>query len=172
VPKAKPGSDAERMARAEEYLEAAREHYVALTELPEKPRHYPLAYYLAGLAVECLFRAYEELGGAPHDAGHGLQQHALNGRFLDLMPQSKREELADDLSEICKRWFNNHRYRSLSSLRRILKEAKLFNMIGQRRTLRGDIVQYNWDILDNAAQEILQWGLEQWQISKTKLNKL
>ncbi len=170
MPKAKPASDSERMARAEEYLAAAREHYDALTKLPDVPDHLPLAYYLAGLAVECLFRAYSEASGGEHDPGHDLRRHAVQGRFFDRMPPSKREELEDDLNEIWKRWLNNHRYRSLASLRSFLTDAELYRLSGHR-TVKGDVVLYNWKILAEATNEILTWGLGQWNTSKTRLSK-
>ena len=79
--KAPPKADAERLQRAEEYLSAAREHYEALLNMPEEPHHFPMAYYQAGLAVECLFRAYTELVGGEHEAKHDLRRHAANGLF-------------------------------------------------------------------------------------------
>lgn len=54
MPKDDPANDAERLERAEEYMAAAREHHAVLAVLPDAPGHFPMAYYLAGLAVECL----------------------------------------------------------------------------------------------------------------------
>lgn len=170
MPKGKAGSDAERNEGAEEYMAAAREHFAALQRMGVSPDHYPLAYYLAGLTAECLFRAYAELNGAEHDAGHDLRRHAESGRFFLFMPESKRDGLRDYLNEVWKRWLNNHRYRSLSSLRHFLTDAELYRLSGQR-TIQGDIVDYNWSILFESTASLLVGGIEQWKNSKNKLNR-
>jgi hypothetical protein len=169
-----PKVEAERIARAEEYIAAAREHYAALAHMTEEPNHYPMAFYLAGLAVECLFRGYVELVGGAHDANHDLRVHAESGRFLNLMPEQEREDLRADIGDVRTRWLNNHRYRSLSSLRRFLNDNKLY-LLGNGRSLQGgsqQVVRYNWDILNEAAQRLLLIGIRRWEISKQKWNCL
>lgn len=130
-------------------MAAAREHQAALRDLPEEPSHYPLAYYLAGLAVECLFRAYTELVGGEHDA------------------------LLADVGDVWTRWLNNHRYRSLSSLKNFLNANELYRLEGSR-SIKGDsdrVVRYNWDVLLEASLRLLNAGINRWQLSKTKWNR-
>jgi len=119
--------NAERREKAEGYLAAAQEHHAALIDLPKTPAYYPLAYYLAGLAVECLFRAYTELVGGRHEAHHDLQRHADNARFLEFMPETMQDEVQADIGSIRTRWLNNHRYRALPSLRGFLNTAVSFS---------------------------------------------
>jgi hypothetical protein len=174
MPKGKPANDAERMERAEEYMAAAREHHVALGNLPDTPDHYPMAYYLAGLSVECLFRAYVELVGSQHDANHSLLNLAESGRFLDFMPEEEQDRLRADLGEIYTRWLNNHRYRAVKSLTKFLNSKRLYRLEGSR-AIRGDadrVLKYNWEILQNASLNLLNIGIQRWKISKEKWNRL
>jgi hypothetical protein len=163
-------SEQGRVERAEEYMTAAREHYAALGDLPDIPSHLPLAYYLAGLAVECLFRAYSELVGAAHDSGHDLRRLAASARFFSFMPDSQRDDLSDDLNEVYKRWLNNHRYRSKSSLQRFLNDAELYRL-PDKRTIKGDVTRYNWIVLYESSSNLLTWGIEQWKSSKDRFSK-
>lgn len=168
--KEKPKTDAEQIERAEEYMAAAREHFAALKDLPDEPGHYPLAYYLAGLAVECLFRAYTELVGGQHDPTHDLRRNAESGRFLELMPEGERDAVRADIGEVRTRWLNNHRYRSLASLKRFLNHSGLYRLEGAR-SVKGDqdrVVRHNWEILQEAALRLLTKGIQRWQPSKIK----
>lgn len=151
-------------------MAAAREHFAALQSLPDRPSRFPLAYYLAGLAVECLFRAYSELTGGRHDAKHDLRLHAENGRFLDFMPRDQREDVQADIGDVWTRWLNNHRYRSVASLRRYLNENELYRLAGGR-TIKGDVVEYNWGILQEASLRLLTIGIQRWEPSKAKWNR-
>jgi transposase-like protein len=162
------------MERAEDYLAAAREHFRALAGLPEEPPHYPLAYYLAGLAVVCLFRAYTELVDAEHDAKHDLRRHMESARFLEFMPAEDREAILANVTDVRTRWLNKHRYSSKASLRRYLNESELYRLAGNR-TIKGGqdrILQHNWDVLLNAALDLLTLGIERWETSKIKWNRL
>ena len=147
-------------------MTAAREHFAYLSDLPLLPTHYPLAYYTAGLTVECIFRAYNELIGNQHDAHHDLRLLAEGSRFLSFLPLSVQDDVEVQLSEIQKRWLNNHRYKSFSSIRRFLTDAELYKA-HKKATVKGDIVKYNWDILLNAALTIASIGINQWANSKT-----
>jgi HEPN domain-containing protein len=62
----------------EVYLTPASEHITAAFELLEAER-YALAYYVAGLAVECVFRAYATMVGAEHDDKHDLRRLRKHG---------------------------------------------------------------------------------------------
>ena len=154
-------------------MAAAREHQAALRDLPEEPSHYPLAYYLAGLAVECLFRAYTELVGGEHDAKHDLRRHAALGHFVEFMPKAEHDAILADVGDVWTRWLNNHRYRSLASLKNFLNANELYRLEGSR-SIKGDsdrVVRYNWDVLLEASLRLLNVGINRWQLSKTKWNR-
>ena len=163
-------TDTQRSEIAEEYLLAAREHFAELQQLTlDGVRHYPLAYYLSGVAVECLFRAYMALVDAKFDDKHDLRQLAASGQFFNFMPPSQQDQLEAALSDIYRRWSNAHRYRSSSSLRKYLNQHGLFKNGHQH--LSGDILKPNWEILYDGVDALMTAGLERWELSKTKWNR-
>lgn len=148
-------------------MAAAKEHFAALTQLADPPAHYPLAYYLAGLAVECLLRAYVELAGGEHDAKHDLRRLAEGGQYFQQIPEEHREEARAALGDMVTRWRNNHRYKSLMALRRFLNEEGLYAISG-RQTVKGDVIKHNWQVLAEASTLILTLGIGRWESSKKK----
>ncbi|WP_395141164.1 hypothetical protein [Armatimonas sp.] len=163
-------TDTQRDELAQEYLLAAREHFAELQRLTlDEIRHYPLTYYLAGVTVECLFRAYMTLVDAKFDDKHDLRQLAASGQFFRFMPSRQQDHLEAALSDVYRRWSNAHRYRSASSLRKFLNQHGLFKN-GQQH-LSGDILKPNWEILYDGVDALMTIGLERWELSKTKWNK-
>jgi len=143
---------------ADVYRTAAEEHVNAARQLYTMER-YVLAHYVAGLAVECLFRAYKSRRNpaAPFDEHHGLHELAEAGRFYDLVPE-KLAEIRAALGDVVTRWLNNHRYRSEGALRAFLKEKKL-----DRGLPRGtDVLKENSRRIVNAALQLVRLGVSQW----------
>jgi HEPN domain-containing protein len=151
----------------EVYLLAAQEHIFSLNRLMDDPKQYVLAYYVSGLAVECLFRAYMTVVGAEHDAKHDLRKLAENARFVESMPEDQQDDVRAALGEVITRWRNNHRYRSESALRQFLKEEGLFKLPGGR-SLRGDIVKHNVVTITESATLIVTVGAARWKVLKKK----
>ena len=163
-------NDAERRNGAEELLNAAREHFAELQRLVEDGvRHYPLAYYLSGVCVECLFRAYMALVNAPFDEKHDLRKLAASSQFFSFMPRSeeKRDSMEAALSDVYKRWNNNYRYSSKAGLKKKLIESRLHKN-GNRQL--EDVLSGNWNVLYDSVNEIMEVGLKQWENSKQKWN--
>lgn len=148
-------------------MAAAKEHFSALTKSFEPRAHYPLAYYLAGLTIECLFRAFSELTGGEHDSKHDLRRLAENGQFFQQLPQDQQENARAALGEVITRWRNNHRYKSITSLRRFLNEEGLYSVSG-KQTIKGDVASHNWLVLEEATDTLLKLGIGRWEISKKK----
>ena len=169
-------NDNERLERAEGYLAAAREHYAFLNRESvesDEPLSYPLSYYVAGLAVECLFRAYGELVGSKHDAKHDLRRMAEAGRFTEFMLEGDSEPIAEALTSVMKRWLNNHRYKSRNALQRFLNDAELYRT-DEGKYLKGNsdaVLRYNWERLSKMTAFLLDRGIERWEISKQKWNR-
>lgn len=153
----------------EVYLIAAQEHITAASALHQSG-HSVLTYYVAGLAVECLFRAYATLVGAAHDDKHDLRRLAQSDRFFDFMPDDQQASLAAALGDVVTRWQNNHRYRSESALRRYLNAQNLFRL-QDGRTIQGDVVKYNSGIILDGANTLITAGVIRWKHSKQRWNK-
>ena len=136
----------------------------------EGVEHYPLAYYLAGVSVECVLRAYMTLIGATFDDKHDLRKLAQSGSFLSFMPLSQRDDLQDALTEIYKRWDNAIRYCSKKPLRNFLVTGEL-TKLQNGRSIKGDLVIYQWNVLYKSSAKIITWGVNQWEPSKIKWNQ-
>ena len=146
------------------YFYAAQER---LTEanlwLKAKPPQYVMACYLAGVAVECVLYAYSTRAKVKDTWKHNLGTHALRGTFYDHMSDAERERMGKLLGEMSGRWQNNHRYRSKEGLRAFFVKEGLFVVKGHQTTKR-DVVEYNAEILVNAATEIISTGVRRWTI--------
>jgi len=143
-----------REFRAETYYGAAREHITVAVELHESQR-FGLAHYVAGLAVECMLRAFKSRLDPVLDERHDLYQLARSGRFLDGVPQDRLPRIAAELGVIVTRWDNGHRYRSESALRKFLTKRRLF--LG-----KGDLLRNSSRRIVNAAVEVVTIGAQLW----------
>ena len=93
---------------AETYHEASLEHIEAARQFHEAGAD-SLSHYFAGLAVECLLRAYLR-SADKFDADHNLETLADKANFYELVPLAQRENYGAKFSEINQRWRSNHRY--------------------------------------------------------------
>lgn len=109
---------------AEIYREAAQEHSILATELHDAG-HYVMAHYAAGLAVECMFRAYRYRINPVFDARHSLEALYAAADFGAVVPPDQAAAVETALAEVVRRWSNSHRFRSEQSLREYLKKANL-----------------------------------------------
>jgi hypothetical protein len=148
-------ADAPREFRAETYADAAREHITVAFELHSTQR-YALAHYVAGLAVECMLRAFKSRLDPVLDERHDLGRLARRGHFFDGASEKRQPFIAACLGEVVTRWDNGHRYRSESALRRFLTSRRLF--VG-----KGDLLKNSSRRIVNAALEVVTFGAEQWK---------
>lgn len=109
---------------AEIYREAAQEHSVLANELHDTG-HYVMAHYVAGLAVECILRAYRYRISSIFDARHSLEALYAAADFGSVVPLDQEAAVETALAEVVRRWSNSHRFRSEQSLREYLKKASL-----------------------------------------------
>ena len=140
---------------ADDYRIAAEEHITAANQLYGLKR-WALAHYVAGLAVECMFRAYRCRVNAQFDERHNLGDLARASGFLDNIPSKRVEIISAALSEVVTRWRNDHRFRGEESLRRFLVDRKLYLKI------KGDFVKESSRRIVNAATELVNLGAMQW----------
>jgi hypothetical protein len=151
------------------YLITAQVHITAANTLYQSG-HSALTYYVAGLAVECLFRAYAALVEAAHDEKHDLRRLAQSGRFFEFIPLEQQASLAAALGDVYTRWQNNHRYRSEAALRRYLNAQNLYRL-PEGRTIQGDVVKYNSSIILDGATTLVTAGVVRWKSSKQRWKK-
>lgn len=149
-------AEQQREFRAETYVQAAREHVHVAVKLDEE-REFVLAHYVAGLSVECIFRAYKSRINPVLDERHDLRQLARSGRFLDRVSGEQQQRLAAALGEVVRRWDNAHRFRCEKALRKFLKDRRLFPR-------KGDVLEDSSRRITNAAIEIVSLGVQQWTV--------
>jgi len=142
---------------AETYIRAAEERVRQAQELV-RPDQCALAHYVAGVAVECVIRAFRVRAKAEFDAKHNLRNLVKQSEFYDFMPPAVTAQVAASVFEVERRWDNLHRYRDVSSLRRWLVERKLH--VG----VKGDVVRHSRDAIVEAALDIVTKGVVRWRL--------
>jgi hypothetical protein len=138
------------------YLDAAREHIPVAVELYDAA-HYVLSVYVAGLAVECMLRAYRMRQCAEFDARHDLLELYRISKFADVLPEKRIAEYTALLGNVAFAWSNAHRYRSEKSMRAVWKRMRL-----DRSVRRGDFVKELTRRAVHAAAELVTLGVQRW----------
>jgi hypothetical protein len=118
-----------------------------------------LANYVAGLAVECMLRAYRLKVDPKFDARHDIDKLYRLARFADVVPTSEVEEVGAALGDVIALWSNENRFLSHTALRRRWTKRKLYDGI------RGDFVKERVRRLVNAANKIVATGAARWNNS-------
>ena len=138
------------------YVVAAEEHVTAAFKLLEL-REFVLAHYVAGLALECIVRAYRTRMTRVFDERHDLYELARAAGFFSLFPPHRTESLSAAFGTVVAQWINTHRFRSEDSLRKFLTERKLFSGI------KGDLLYGRTRLIVNAAFDLVTLGVVEWE---------
>ena len=141
---------------AQSYLAAAQEHLSASRRLHEGSLFF-LSHCIAGLAVECILRAYVRQADDTFTGRHDLSQLAAQGDFSSLARGEKRIECDAKLNEINLRWRSNQRYMTESQLLSYLNNTRLDWRV------RGDRMKYNSKRMYNLAEDIVGLGVLKWK---------
>ena len=141
--------------KAEVYRDAARERVVVATDLYESG-HFVLTHYVAGLAVECILRAYQTRIDAEFDSKHDLRELAAGARYSSIFPEKLASEYAGALTAVYRRWNNDFRYRSEASLRSKLVRLKLHEGV------KGNLVKENARKIVVASTALVKLGVAKW----------
>ena len=139
---------------AEVYKEAAKEHKTLAAELHNSGR-YVMAHYVAGLAVECILRAYQYRINPVFSGRHDLQALYREAGFASLVDPEEEHEITVAFTEVLRRWSNSHRYRSEAALRLFLRRANL----GQS----GKFVRESSRRIVGAAIVLVDQGVLKWK---------
>jgi len=138
---------------ADIYREAAQEHKTLAIELHAGGR-YVMAHYVAGLAVECILRAYQYRLNPIFSGRHDLQTLYRDAQFASVVPPDDEEKVTSALTEVVRRWSNSHRYRSERALRLFLRRANLGHT--------GKFVRESSRRIVDAAIVIVDQGVLKW----------
>ena len=138
---------------ADDYREAAGERLNEADGAYQRGE-FVAAHLAAGLAIECMLRAYMVRVAPDFDARHDL--NVLAGPFLRQMTDRRRAEARAAIDEANHRWRNNHRYCSAHKLRSHFNRIKLY---GRER----DMLRANAGAMIGYASVIVEDGERQWQ---------
>ncbi len=141
---------------AESYRAAALEHMERAQEFHAEGRYF-LAHYFAGVAVECLLRAYLLRINPEFDSRHDLYQLARSSGFFNLVPYNLQPVYSSKFAVLNLRWRSNHRYATEEQWRSYLSGLKAdFSMKGER-------VKNNSRTVLNIAYDIVSLGDKKWK---------
>lgn len=145
--------------RPEHYLEASKERVFSAFLLYDSSR-YADAIYLAGIATECVLRAYLLRKSTEFDKRHDLPVLMKQSSIADFIPAQLRHEFGASLTSIWKRWKNNYRYASMPRLSSEYRDMGLFAGI------KGDPLKENARITLLSAEKLVNAGVLSWNSMK------
>ena len=140
---------------SDQYMDASLERIETARRLFEA-RDYVSAIYLAGLAVECMLRAYRTREEAEFDSRHDLQDLFKKSTILEFVPQGATREFGEHFGQVWSRWKNDYRFASKERLKVQFKRLKL------DRGIKGDYLKENCRIVIDSAFAIITVGGQHW----------
>jgi HEPN domain-containing protein len=145
--------------RPEHYLEAAREKVASAFNL-YTDSSYVDSLYLAGVAVECLLRAYHLRKTDKFDDRHDLIDLMKQSSIADFIPIEMNREFGASLTAVWRRWKNNYRYACESRLSSELRNMGLY--VG----IKGNPLKENVRITLSAAKKLINAGVLSWNSNR------
>ena len=142
---------------AETYREAAWERIRIARDLHDMQHDYGAAHYWAGLAVECMLRAYRARSDTRFDSRHDLARWFMVSGLRDALPAALVPAVAAAVQEVATRWSNDHRYRPGRLIERWLRDA------GVDCQVSGDRLKYSSSRILDAAEYVVQMGERRWR---------
>ncbi len=156
---------------ADHYFSASVERMSQAQHLYREGKgYYALAMYAAGLAVECLLRAYMVARKREFESRHDVLRLFKESGMLDVDPDKlKTKGLTDEqirghqkllwssVNDVFILWRNNYRFASEARLLAHLKKMKLYQGV------KGDPLKAKAYDLLRAAQRFIDQGVLQWQ---------
>ena len=137
------------------YLEASRYRMETARRLHDQQR-FSAAIYFAGVAVECLLRAYILRRDPAFDARHDLYDMFKRSELADFVRPGERQDVDAWLGTVWARWKNNYRYASDDRLRTEFKALK------HDRGVKGDHLKENSRLVVEAALQLRALGERRW----------
>jgi len=115
------------------------------------------AIYLAGRAVEALFRCLLWRQSKQQETGHDLKEMLTRVRSWNLLPRADEVAMRSCLTTIAVIWRNDLRFTGSERFYRILKESGRDRKIG-KMTVMGDPAKANAKIVLEACETIIARG--------------
>jgi HEPN domain-containing protein len=138
------------------YIDAAPERANAARALYQAHR-YTEAVYLAGVAVECVLRAYAQEGGEAFDARHDLRQLFKAATLERFVGGKQRKAVSAALGEVWMRWKNSYRYAPAERMRKEISRLRL------DQGIKGDALKETARVAIENALVVVNKGRYQWK---------
>jgi HEPN domain-containing protein len=159
--------------RADQYFQAAAERMSQARKLYQDGTAYALSMYCAGLAVECILRAFRWQEDPSFEGRHNLDELLKASRILAINDDFMRQKGETDdsikavrvpfnaaVAEVVTLWHTNLRFASETSLKAFLKSK------GRLHGTKGDPLKKNALDLLNSAQAVVDRGVTLWTSKK------
>src|SRR5258708_1067229 len=153
VPNAVPAPDARR-GRALQGTTPARPWFAAT---PVGGSALSACIYLAGVAVECILRAYRMKRPPEFSSRHDLTELLKASGLVDFVPEKRKREVSVALGDVWARWKNEYRY---ASDQRLLSDLK---RRGLTEGIKGDQLKESARIVVARALELINVGEATWK---------
>ena len=138
-----------------DYLETSGARMETARRLHASSR-YSAAIYFAGVAIECLLRAFITRRTSQFDERHDLLQ-LYNKSQLEAFIEPEHQRRAEAwLGEVWSRWKNNYRYASDGRLR------SEFRRLGHNRGIKGDFLKENSRRVVESGYGLWAFGERRW----------
>lgn len=141
-------------------MAAAESHHAVGWELHSK-EHYALSHYLAGLSVECVFRAYRTRFDPEFDSRHDLFRLFEAAKFSEVLPSKpdSYEKYMTALNYVATYWSNKYRFCSASRLLSHLKRMEVYLIV---KSKGGDLLKNSSRRMLTEADLLVSLGAEKW----------
>ena len=144
---------------ADDYRWAALDR-IRAAEVLHAAGKYGSAIYLAGVAVECMLRAYRVRVDPAFDARHDLRQLLTASGLENYVPEKRRAEVAAALGDVWSRWKNDYRYASDDRVLRYLRDRGL--TLGIKGDQVGQLKENSRRVFEK-AHELVGLGEARWK---------
>lgn len=156
---------------AEHYFRASLERMAQARDLYCLGSAHALAMYSAGVAVECMLRAFKLRRDPTFDEKHDLMRLFHASGMIQIHPEALRPktlsveefdrykaEIHNAVNDVCLLWANDYRYASNDRLRSHLRRT-----IKLRLRVKGDLLKALSLRLLDAAQKFVEKGHVLWK---------
>ncbi len=146
-----------RPVHPNDYYEAAMERMAQAGQL-HRSKQYSIAMYVAGVAVECMLRAFHPINRG-FDERHNIES-MFNACDLDKLGDRASVRMRAPIQTVHLLWQNRYRFFSESRLRAHIQAIKQ----DKRGVFQGaDFLKVRCQELHDASNTIITVGVERWQ---------
>ena len=143
-----------------DYYSASLTRYDDLQHLILEPKSIIFSIYCAGVAIECMLRAYITKYTLEFDSKHDLEKLYEKSQIASKLSNNEKEQLSTAIKRVNKFWNNNLRYTSEKRIKRVIAHE-----IIRKHTNSKDISNYIKNVYSdifNATELIITKGKEKW----------